>query len=45
MMVMPMVMREPAPSPWMVRKEMSCPMLCENPDSTEPRRKMPRPAR
>ncbi len=43
MMVMPMVMRDPAPSPWMARNTMSWAMLWDSPDSAEPRRKMPRP--
>src|SRR6266403_1616364 len=35
MMVMPMMISEPAPSPWMARKAISWAMVCDSPESAE----------
>ena len=44
-MVMPIEIREPAPSPCSARNAMSCSMLRDSPASAEPRRKSASPAR
>jgi hypothetical protein len=44
-MVMPMVISEPAPSPWSIRKAINCSMLWAMPDRADPARKISRPVR
>ena len=45
MMVMPMMISEPAPSPWMARKAISWAMVCDSPESAEPTRNRLSPTR